>query len=153
MNYDNFFKFPIILVDVDHEERKLTEGRTDQDVDYIMGEGEVLYSDPVIRLMDMWLPTQKGVNKALDGRFTACEVTFADAGGFRVPWTKSRWKKEHSDFVNGVKERIKQDVMKALEDKGIVILGREELNNEQLKQLLENGSINIEQTDDNSEIQ
>lgn len=98
MTFDDYFKLPIILIDGDHEELKREQGTSNLNADFIISELEVPYYDTIISIMDSWIPTEKGRSKAFDNTFTACHVTFMEAGGFRVKMTKSRFKDEWSKF-------------------------------------------------------
>lgn len=90
------------MVDGNNEEKKNERGMSlglpeDEEFDIITGEAECPYFD-FISITDRWLPTSESLQKALEGKFEACYVLFANSGGFVVPWTKSKFKKEFKKF-------------------------------------------------------
>lgn len=100
---DKLFTFPIIMVDGDNEEKKGKLGLPgDDNLDIISGEADCPYYD-FISVTDRWLPTEESFNRALDGDFDACYVLFANSGGYVVPWSRTRFKKELSKFIETVK--------------------------------------------------
>jgi hypothetical protein len=93
------FKFPIVMVDGDNEERKHNLGLPgEEEVDIIVGEAECPYYD-FISITDRWLPTEESVRRAMDREFDACYVVFGASGSFVVPWNKKRFKEEYRKFV------------------------------------------------------
>lgn len=108
---DKLFAFPIIMIDGDNEERKASKrdqygslginnsDDDDEEIDVIIGEAECPYYD-FVSISDRWLPTHESLQKAITERkFEACNVVFAQAGTFMVPWSKKRFKKELSKFM------------------------------------------------------
>lgn len=100
------FKFPIVMVDYDNEERKSAEDRllgkigdeeSSPELDMIFGEAEYPYWD-FIGIEDRWLPRKQSVDSAINGKFDACTVRFANVGQLLVPWTKNKFKKEITKF-------------------------------------------------------
>ena len=96
------FKFPIVMIDGDNEEKKLEEneltGRKESDYDMIFGEAEYPYFD-FVGIEDRWLPSTDSLHKAMDGKFDACIVKFASVGQLLVPWTKKKFKVEIAKFA------------------------------------------------------
>ena len=81
---DTLFKFPIIMVDGDNEEKKLNRKESlaldeEDELDIIIGEAECPYYD-LIAITDRWIPGQEGLDKALEGEFDACHVIFGSSG-------------------------------------------------------------------------
>lgn len=103
---NELFKFPIVMIDGDNEERKSAEnrllgkgddeGRTDYDI--IIGEAEYPYYD-FIGIEDRWLPQKRSLNKAITGKFDACGVRFVNAGYLLVPWNKEKFKEAIRKFA------------------------------------------------------
>lgn len=116
--FKEFFKFPVILADGDHEERKQALGMdNDGAIDYVIGEAEVSMEDDIARIEDRWFPTDDSWNKAMhSGKFDSCSVIFIAGGQFNVAWNKARFKKEYSKFGDSLKSS--EDI----EDKEIVSL-------------------------------
>ena len=100
------FKFPIVMIDGDNEERKLKSpeyrllGKDEEPVEYdmIFGEVEYPYFD-FVGIEDRWLPTPESVKKAIDGKFDACIVRFASVGQLLVPWSRKKFKAEITKFA------------------------------------------------------
>lgn len=96
------FRFPIIMIDGDNEERKMEKNKLmdkeEAEVDIIIGEAECPYYD-FVSVTDRWLPTEESLEKALQGTFEACNVIFSQSGPFIVPWTRSKFKKELAKFI------------------------------------------------------
>jgi hypothetical protein len=104
---DELFKFPIVLIDGENEERKEQSRQSQaslglssediEDCDLIYGEAEYPYWD-FIGIEDRWLPSKESLEKALDGVFEACVVRFINVGQVLVPWTKKKFKNEINKF-------------------------------------------------------
>jgi len=101
------FRFPIVMIDGDNEERKSAEnkllGRVSEDVppeeyDMVFGEAEYPYWD-FVGVEDRWLPSKTSLEKAMDGKFEACIVRFANVGQLLVPWTRKKFKAEIAKFA------------------------------------------------------
>lgn len=109
MNWNEWFKFPIIVVNREWEElereRKLTSGEEiTVDLDYIIGECEVPYWDELVHIFDVFRPSEVSFNKARDKKFNACSISFKMAGEYTVPWNKERFKIEYSKFLETIEE-------------------------------------------------
>lgn len=103
---ETLFKFPIIMVDGDNEEKKFRRKENlaldeEDELDIIIGEAECPYYD-LIAITDRWTPGDAGVNKALDGEFDACHVIFGSSGSYIVPWPKAKFKEEYKKFVDSI---------------------------------------------------
>ena len=101
---DTLFKFPVIMMDSENEERKelnkdLLGSSENDEIDIIIGEVECPYWD-FISVSDRWIPNQTSFQNALNGKFDACGVIFASSGSYTVPWTKDKFKKEFQKFLN-----------------------------------------------------
>lgn len=94
---DGLFRFPIVMVDGDNEDRKGRLG-TDESLDIIIGEAECHFQD-FISITDRWLPNDISFNRALDEKFDACFVVFGQAGSFVVPWNKDKFKDRIRKFI------------------------------------------------------
>ncbi len=95
---ENLFKFPIIMIDGDSEDKKLERGRSlgmdaNDEVDIIEGEAECPYDD-FLCIADRWIPTPEGLDSALQGKFNASYVMFGNCGSYLVPWTREQFKKD-----------------------------------------------------------
>jgi hypothetical protein len=109
INFDEWFKFPIIVVNADWEEleRQKKERSGEEitaDFDYIVGECEVPHYDTLLNIHDVFRPSEKSFNKAKDARFDACLVVFDIAGTFTIPWNKEKFKREYLAFLDTIKE-------------------------------------------------
>jgi hypothetical protein len=125
---DTLFKFPVILVDgQDQKKEDLMNLRMSEDMEYIVGEAEHNYYD-FNGIMDMWLPKEESKEKAQEGIFDACIVSFAGIGQFMVPWTKKEFKKRLDSFVSTLEKQHAKE-----ETKTIV----RSLTKKQLKSLLD----------------
>ena len=98
------FKFPIILIDGDSEERRMQQNQSmglddDIEVDVIVGEAECPFDD-FVSLSDRWLPSDESLEYAKSGKFEACLVSFERAGTYVVPWNKTKFKKELQKFAD-----------------------------------------------------
>ena len=124
MNWEEWFKFPIIVVNREWEElererkEKVGEEIT-VDFDYIVGECEVPYWDELLHIYDVFRPSLKSFNRARDGKFNACSVSFKMAGEYTIPWTRAQFKEEYSKFLETIEE-----------EKEIVQIPMEELSEE-----------------------
>lgn len=99
---EQLFKFPIVMVDGDNEDRKIrnkerygalpnAEEEDADDYDMVFGEAEYPYWD-LIGIEDRWLPSKESFNKAMAGQFEACIVRFVNVGQLLVPWSKKKFK-------------------------------------------------------------
>jgi hypothetical protein len=79
------------------------------DSEIIEGEAEVHFSDEVIYLQSTWEPTNSSYEEAKQGIFKTTEVYFKHAGPFNIPWTKSKFKREHSTFVDSIIEKLEKE--------------------------------------------
>lgn len=108
IEFENLFVFPIALVDGENEEKKRERNKSlaldeSEEVDIVIGEAEVPYYD-FISVTDRWLPSQRSLDKALNGKFDACYVVFANSGGFVVPWNKQKFKEKLKEFISKLPE-------------------------------------------------
>lgn len=102
---NELFKFPIVMIDGDNEERKAAEnrlmnkgddeGRTEYDI--IIGEAEYPYFN-FIGIEDRWQPSSRSLAKAKTGKFDSCGVRFVNAGYLLVPWNKEKFKEKIKQF-------------------------------------------------------
>src|SRR5688572_24963454 len=99
---EELFTFPVAVIDGDNEEKKLKGSQLIGDesppYDIAYGEAEYPYYD-FIGIEDRWLPTEKSFQKALDGKFEACVVRFANVGNLLVPWSRKKFKEELIKFT------------------------------------------------------
>lgn len=145
---DEFFTFPIVMIDGENEERKqqnktrfgdLPSGEEeDEEYDMVFGEAEYPYWD-FIGCEDRWLPSKESLDKAIGGRFDACIVRFVNVGQLLVPWSKKKFKAELVKFAN--EYEIKHPP-KVQERKELKILT---LSPEQFKKATEDGKGNSEE--------
>jgi len=104
-NLDHLFSFPIVMIDGDNEEKKSEDSMKlglsidDEDVDIIIGQSECPYYD-FISVTDRWLPTEESFQNALNRKFDACGVLFANSGTFICPWPREKFKKELKKFID-----------------------------------------------------
>lgn len=108
--YEEFFRFPVIMED--KRVKKAIEEETVTGIpesEIIEGEAEVHYTDDVVFLQTAWEPTNHSYNRAKEGIFDTTEVYFKTAGGFTIPWTKGKFKKEHTAFINDIIEKLKKE--------------------------------------------
>ncbi len=112
---DEFFTFPIVMIDGENEERKLRESTRfgdipsspaeEQEYDMVYGEAEYPYWD-FIGAEDRWLPSKESLDKALAGNFEACIVRFVNVGQLLVPWSKKKFKRELIKFAESYETRF-----------------------------------------------
>lgn len=110
---DNLFKFPVMMIDVEIEQRKekkrskysdddilsqVMENSDDDGVEIISGEAECPYYD-FVSVVDRWIPTKYSRDKAKKGKFDNCFVVFGNSGSFVVPWPKDKFKQELKTFI------------------------------------------------------
>jgi hypothetical protein len=110
---DELFKFPIVMVDGENEERKRIKKEEESDrmalpksleadeYDLIYGEAEYPYLD-FIGFEDRWLPSTDSFDNALRGKFDACMVKFVNTPQLLVPWSRKKFKDELSKFIDKV---------------------------------------------------
>lgn len=97
---ETLFKFPIIMIDGENEERKEKLAMDDSEVDMIEGIAELPYYD-FLGLSDAWIPNEESFRNALDNKsFNACRVHFSQSGSYTVPWTRAKFKKEFQKFLD-----------------------------------------------------
>lgn len=104
---EQLFKFPIVMIDGDNEERKIQDKQRFGDLpsgdnqhgdyDMVFGEAEYPYWD-LIGVEDRWLPSRESLEKAMDGQFEACIVRFVNVGQLLVPWSKKKFKAAITKF-------------------------------------------------------
>lgn len=150
---DRLFKFPVILVDVDNEEKKQKDidrlglpGDQKREYDVIYGEAEYPFHD-FVGIEDRWIPNEESMQKALEGEFEACVVKFLNVIPQLVPWNKEHFKKELKSFIEKYEEnkRIKeQEMSKQNPDMRII-----QITPEQLQELFQNGAQDITLDKDN----
>jgi hypothetical protein len=154
MNYEEFFKFPYVIKDELYIAKNLEKGAEDEVNSFIIGGAMVHFSDRVVSIMDMWLPTYTGAEAALDGDFEACAVSFREAGDFRIPWKKSRFMKEHQEFFEvaakkkkeAIIAQLKKNQMMMIDDRGVDLQEVEHDYNQQI--LNEKNDTESEETTD-----
>lgn len=132
---DKLFKFPIVLIDGSKEEeneeyKRLTGKEIDGEIELIYSEQECPYWD-FLCVGDRWLPSEDSYDRALNGKFDACSVTFNRCGTFVVPLPKEQFKKKLQLFIEGLpkeKEIVgtstfiassKKDLLEKLNEAGI----------------------------------
>jgi len=106
---NKLFAFPIIMIDGNREEEKEIERERlsslinkiedEDELEIIIGEAECIATD-LISISDRWLPTDESYERAIKGKFDACQVTFLHSGSFIVPWPKKRFKEKLYEFIN-----------------------------------------------------
>lgn len=96
---NTLFKFPIIMVDGEHEEKK-AKIMDDAEMDIIEGTAECPFTD-FLGLSDAWYPDEESFKQALENKkFNACRVHFSQCGSYTVPWTRAKFKKELQSFID-----------------------------------------------------
>lgn len=121
---ENLFKFPIVKIDGDNEDRKykakerfgdLTSTEHDDDYDMVFGWAEYPYWD-IIGLEDSWLPQKESLERAMGtpAKFDACIVRFANVGQLLVPMTRKEFKKSIQDFAEKFEASRPKQEQKAL---------------------------------------
>lgn len=109
---DKLFKFPVILLDVENEERKSKQRsllNSDDEEDYDIATGEAEYPfDDFIGIEDRWFPTKKSFQKALKGKFEACMVRFAHVVPCLVPLNKEEFKQSLETFISQYEQKQKE---------------------------------------------
>lgn len=115
---DELFKFPIIMIDGDNEEKKIRNKPDlglpmdmEEDYDVIYAEAEYPYWD-FIGVEDRWLPTDESLNNALNSVFEACAVRFVNVGQLLVPWRKEKFKSEIKKFSDNYEKLYKSKLIK-----------------------------------------
>ena len=93
---DDLFKFPIVMIDGDTEDRKESLAMNDE-VEYIIGYAECPYHD-FLSIADRWMPTNDSRERAKHREFDACQVIFNQSGTYVVPWTRDKFKKKLKEF-------------------------------------------------------
>jgi hypothetical protein len=141
MNWNEWFKFPIIVVNSDWEE--LERERKDKsgveitlDTDYVIGECEVPHYDRLANIYDVFRPSEASFAKAKERIFNACTVVFEGAGSYTVPWNKDKFKREYNKFLKGIQnsstitkisiEEMPEEMQNFLKDKINADIKREE---------------------------
>lgn len=105
---EELISFPIVMVDLATEEKKekessLFNSQEAVDIDMIYGEAQVPFWD-FLCINDRWLPTQDSIDNARSGKFDACSVSFKFSGTYCVPWSKAKFMKHLSEFVDKLPE-------------------------------------------------
>lgn len=100
---NDLFKFPAVIIDGDNEEKKRMRSGTlglnqDEEVELVFVEAEYPY-DLFVGIEDRWLPSTTSFHRALEGKFDACIVYFANIGQLLVPWSKEKFKRELAKFT------------------------------------------------------
>lgn len=106
---ENLFKFPVIKIDGNNEDKKLEKKQRfgnlssgeDDDYDIVYAWAEYPYWD-LIGLEDSWLPTTESLEKAMGNppKFDACIVRFVNVGQLLVPMTRKKFKESIGEFAN-----------------------------------------------------
>jgi len=116
--FDNYFKFPMLMIDEMNEMRKHEDSKRFGDLpgkptsteegmelDIIVGEAEVMDTDAILSINDKWQPTRESFRQAQDGKFDCCNVTFSYAGNYWVPMNKEKFKKMYIKFMKSLPEK------------------------------------------------
>lgn len=105
MILDKLFKFPILQIDGDEEERKeeLAKSLSMEKGEYELIPGEAMcpYYE-LVAIMDKWVPTEESKEKARDGVYEHCMVTFSSSGSYIVPWKKEKFLKNMEKFIESL---------------------------------------------------
>lgn len=111
---EQLFKFPVVMIDGDNEERKMKDSQKygdlpsqpEEDYDIIYGEAEYPYWD-FIGIEDRWLPNRESINRAMTipPLFDACIVKFLNVGQLLVPWSKKTFKAKLIKFIEDYKAK------------------------------------------------
>lgn len=106
LNIEKLFKFPILMIDTEGEERRkrLSSSYEDSDPEIIYGEAEYPYYD-FVGIEDRWIPKSDSLENAKIGEFDACVVKFNNVAPMLVAWSKDKFKKEYIKFVEKIKEK------------------------------------------------
>lgn len=121
---DNLFKFPILMVDGNVEEKKNMLGLpSESGLNIVKGFAECPFQD-FVSVTDRWVPTPESFEKAQQGEFDACFVVFSHSGNFIVPWTRDKFKKKYTDFINSLP--VEQPVIHVSREKMRQILDESE---------------------------
>lgn len=105
---DDLFTFPIVMVDGENEEQKKEEKERkkglgihdDDEEEYDIIYGEACYPYYDFRgFEDRWLPTQRSLEKAIEGKFDSCLVRFDNSGSYLVPLSKEKFLRQISSFI------------------------------------------------------
>jgi len=92
---DDLFSFPVIMMGDEADINLYNKGE-----DPIRGVAEYPFFE-FVGVIDRWIPKdEESIEKAKNGEFDACGVTFANIGTFIVPWTKEKFKFKYRKFVN-----------------------------------------------------
>lgn len=110
MNFNELFKFPIVMIDGEKEEEKdkqneilSLDDKTDPEL--IFGQAEVPYWD-FLSIKDRWLPTQASYDRALiEGKFDACQIEFDKCGSYMSPIPKEEFKKRLENFISKIPQK------------------------------------------------
>jgi hypothetical protein len=111
------FKFPIIMIDGNIEEKKQKDSEMlglslgEPEPDIIYGEAECPYYD-FLSISDRWLPTDESFDKAKNGEFDACNVVFLNSGGYIVPMSKEEFKEKLNKFIDSISEPAVKETKK-----------------------------------------
>lgn len=150
---DRLFKFPVILVDVDNEEKKQKDidrlalpGAQEREYDIIYGEAEYPFHE-FVGVEDRWIPNKESMQKAMEGDFEACVVKFLNIVPQLVPWPKEKFKAEISKFVEEYNEKKAKEAAEVKQPEMRII----QITPEQLQELFHNGAEDITDKEGNDE--
>jgi len=113
---DKLFRFPILMINMQDEERKNRLGLPSDDseeVEVITGEAEYPYFD-FIGIEDRWIPNSESLKNAFLDKFDACVVKFANVPQMLVPWNKGKFKKEFSKFIQTIEKKEDEAITRVL---------------------------------------
>lgn len=112
MILDEMFRFPGVMIDGDNEKQKDVLGLPNEnELDIAIGEWEIPYFG-LIGISDRWMPNKSSFERAIEGDFNACAVTFSNIGTILVPWKKEKFKKEYREFVKKLAPKPQVQIMK-----------------------------------------
>lgn len=103
--FDDLFKFPILQIDGNYEERKQTKSVEGEipEPDLILSVAELPYWD-FIGIKDGWAPLDSGFELAVAGKFECCTPIFRECGSYIVPWSRAKFKEEFQNFLKTLPE-------------------------------------------------
>lgn len=150
---DRLFKFPVILVDANNEEKKQKDierlalpGEQEPEYDIIYGEAEYPFHD-FVGIEDRWIPNKESMERALDGEFEACVVKFMNVVPQLVPWTRDKFKTEIGKFAKEYAEKKAREADEIKQPEMRII----QITPEQLQELFQNGAEDITGKDQEDE--
>jgi hypothetical protein len=142
---ERLFKFPVILVDVENEEKKEKEkallalDSEEKEYDMIYGEAEYPCFD-FVGIEDRWIPGRESMEKAMEGKFNASIVKFLNVVPLLVPWNKEKFKKKLKEFIDNLRAEAEKKKEEAAITPGMRII---QITPEQLQELFQNGAEDI----------